>query len=92
MGGGTVLSAGLPPNSGSVVIRLAGTAERLRCYLLPKTIYVFDVAPQNNNAFPPMASQSINYKDDYRPLHPKHYSRLEDPDVDQFLMAKKRPI
>lgn len=90
--GGTVLSVGLPPSSGSVVIRLAGTAELLRCYLLPKTISVFDVAPQNNNAFPPVASQSVNYKDDYRPLHPNCYSRLEDPDVNQFLMAKKGPF
>lgn len=88
-GGAQFSPLGLPPSSGSVVIRLAGTAELLRCYLLPKTIRVFDVAPQNNNAFPPVASQSVNYKDDYRPLHPNRYSRLEDTDVDQFLLAKK---
>lgn len=44
--GSTVVSVGLPPSSGSAVMRLAGTAGLLRRYHLPKTSFVFDVAPK----------------------------------------------
>lgn len=48
---------------------------------------------KNNNAFPPVASQRVNYRADYRPLLPNRSSGLWDPDVDHTVLNdRKRPI